>query len=381
MESNLIGEVKELAALAIRPYAVQFEHAGRIPESLIQQLAAMGLLGATFPQEYGGLGLDQLTYGRITEEIGKACASTRSLLTVHNSLVGESILRFGSAAQKNKWIPLMAAGKVIAAFALTEENAGSDAAGVQANYQKTEGGYKLNGKKKWITFGERADLYLVIATGDAGITAFLVSRKTRGVHVQPIKGMMAGKAACMADLYFDDVLVEESTLLGLPGNGFSYVVNTALDHGRYSVAWGGLAIAQEALETMVAYARKRKQFGKKLHEFQLVQGMIGDAVTGIHAARALCVHAAGYRENNHPDAALETSIAKYFTSKLAVKVTGDAVQLHGANGCNEAYSAERLFREAKVLEIIEGSSQVQQLMIGSYGLQKYFPYVAKTITV
>lgn len=356
----------------LRLFSADIEENGCLPENIIQKLAAKGLLAVTFPEEYGGLGLDSLTYGYITEEIGKACCATRSLLTVHSSLVGESILRYGTVSQKKHWLPLMASGAVLAAFALSEPGVGSDAAGIQTTYKKKSGGYLVSGKKKWITFGNRADLFLVIATGDEGITAFLVEKSSPGVSVKPMKGMMAGRGAAMAELEFREVAVADQQVLGKAGNGFRYIVNTALDHGRYSVAWGGLAIAQEALEAMVSYARKRKQFGKALHEYQLIQGLIGDAVAQVHAARALCIHAGTYRKESHPDTITATQIAKYFTASAAMKVAADAVQVHGANGCNAAYPVEKLFREAKVLEIIEGSSQIQQVQLSTFALSRYY---------
>lgn len=372
MTENWQEMAKCFADMYLRPFSANIEDSGCVPEEIIQRLASNGLLAVTFPKEYGGLGLDPLIYGYITEEIGKACCSTRSLLTVHSSLVGESILRYGTTPQKNHWLPLMAKGAVIAAFALSEPLAGSDAAGIQTTYRKKSGGYLISGRKKWITFGNRADLFLVIATGAEGITAFVVEKNSPGLSVTPMKGMMAGRAAAMAELEFTEVAVTDQQVLGKPGNGFRYVVNTALDHGRYSVAWGGLAIAQESLESMVSYARRRKQFGKALHEYQLIQGLIGDAVAQVHAARALCIQAGTWRKENHPDMITATQIAKYFTSVTAMKVAADAVQVHGANGCNAIYPVEKLFREAKILEIIEGSSQIQQMQLSDFALSRYY---------
>jgi alkylation response protein AidB-like acyl-CoA dehydrogenase len=183
---------------------------------------------------------------------------------------------------------------------------------------------------------------------------------------------LAGRAAHIAELTFKDVEVPAENLLAKEGSGFTYIVNTALDHGRYSIAWGGLALAQEAVEAMVSYSRKRKQFGKKIYSFQLIQGLIGDAITKTHAGRALCMRAGEMRRDNHPSAVIESTIAKYFTSKIAMEIATDAVQVHGGNGCCNSYPVERLFREAKILEIIEGTSQVQQEIIASYGLRQYY---------
>ncbi len=371
-QEKILDEVREFAAKEIRPYAADFDEKGVIDSGMIAKMAAKGYLAASFPIEQGGLGLDPEYYGRFTEEIGKACCSTRALLTVHTSLVGETLLKWGSKSQKEKWIPLMASGKKIAAFALSEPEVGSDAKGIQTRFREENGYYIINGRKKWITFGNTADLLLVMAADDNGISAFLVEREFEGISTWPIKGLLASRAAQVAEIELKDVKVPKENLVGKLNSGFNYIANTALDHGRYSIAWAGVSIAQAALEAMVTYSRKRSQFGQKIRTYQLIQGMIGDAVTKVHAARAICLKAAEMRKNNHPDAIMETTIAKYFTSKVAMEVTIDAVQVHGGNGCCSGYPVERLFREAKVLEIIEGTSQIQQEMISRFGLTRYF---------
>lgn len=369
---DILSEVKDFAEKEIRPFAAEFEIKEQISPELISKMAKRGYLAASFPKEYGGLGLDPVQYGLFTEEIGKACASTRAILTVHTSLVGETILRWGTDKQKMEILPAMARGEKLAAFALTEPHVGTDAKGIQTSYKKQGGGYILNGQKKWITLSAIADLFLVIATNEGQITAFLVDRDSPGITVRPMKGLLAGRAAHIAEVEFKNVEVPGEKILNKEGNGFTYIVNTALDYGRYSIAWGGLGIAQEALDAMVSYARNRKQFGQRLYTFQLIQGMIGDAVTKIHAGRALCLNAGRLRLEGNDDATMETTIAKYFTSILANEVAKDAVQVHGGNGCYNKYPVERLFREAKILEIIEGTSQIQQEIIARFGLRKYF---------
>lgn len=370
-QKDLLQGVKSFVNTEIRPHATRFEEEKALPRDLIQQLAMRGYLGATFPKEFGGLGLDPVTYGLLTEEIGKGCCNTRGLLTVHDSLVGECILKWGTKEQVADWIPKMARGEKIAAFALTEPEVGTDAKSIQTNYRKEGDHYILNGRKKWISFGEIADVFLVIARCEEKVTAFLVERE-RGVVTRPIQGLLGGRASHIAEVEFNDVVVPEENVLGKVGAGFMYIVSTALDHGRYSIAWAGVAIAQAALEAMVTYSRERSQFGEKLRSFQLIQEMIGDAVTQIHAARALCLRAGELRKSGDPDSIIETTIAKYHTSKVAMKVAIDAVQVHGGNGCCNEYPVERLFREAKILEIIEGTSQVQQQIIAGYGIKNYF---------
>lgn len=368
---KILEEVANYAKNEISNLSYSIEKNDVMPKNLITKMAQEGYLAASFPKEYGGLALDPVHYGLFTEEIGKACCSLRALITVHTSLVGESILRWGTKEQKNYWLLKMAKGEKIGAFALTEPNVGSDAKNVQTEFKKNGNKYILNGKKKWITFGDIADFFIVIASNNGKVSAFIVERNFKGVLTNPIKGLLAGKGTHIASIELQNVEVPEENLLGKEGAGFTYIVSTALDHGRYSIAWAGVAIAQAALEEMVSYARKRKQFDKRICHFQLIQGIIADAVTKVHAARALCLKAGEKRMVKDEDSLIETSIAKYFSSQVANKVTSDAVQVHGANGCIDEYKVEGLFREAKVLEIIEGTSQIQQEIISMYGLRKY----------
>lgn len=371
-QKQILNRAREFAEREIRPFVNEIEKAEALPRDLIDKLAAEGYLGSTFPEEYGGLALDPITYGLLTEEIGKADANTRGLLTVHVSLVGESILKWGKKEQKAYWIPKMIQGEQLGAFALTEPDVGTDAKNVQTHYQRQGSDFLLNGQKKWISFGEIADFFLVIASQAKEVTAFIVERERAGVTTRPLTGLLAGRASHIAEVQLDNVVIPKENILGQEGAGFSYIVSTALDHGRYSIAWSGVALAQAALEAMVSYARERSQFGKKLRSFQLIQGMIADAVTKTHAARALCLRAGRLRTAGDLDAIVETSLAKYYASKAAMAVTHDAVQIHGGNGCYDKYPVERYFREAKILEIVEGTSQIQQEILAAYGIKKYY---------
>ena len=370
-QENIVNETRRFADEEIRPRAGQFDRDEELPRDIITRMAEKKLLLASLPEEYGGLGLDPVHYGFLIEEIGKACCSTVGLITVQNSLVGETLLKWGSEYLKDKWLPLMASGETIGAFALSEPNIGSNAKAVQTNYAPKGDGFILNGRKKWTSFGDIADIFIVIASCDSERTAFIVEREVDGLGTSPMKGLLARRASHIAEIELSDVYVPKENVIGRPGSGFPYVVGTALDHGRYCIAWSGVAVAQEALDAMVSYSRKRKQFDKKLCEFQLIQGIIADAVTKIHAARALCIRAGELRQKGDNNAITETTIAKYFTSKVAMEVTTDAVQVHGGNGCSNSFPVERLFREAKVLEIIEGTSQIQQQLIARYGLRQY----------
>ena len=371
IQDNILEEAKEFADREIRPFATVFDEQEGIPPALIGKMAAKGYLAACFPRQYGGLGLDAVHYGLFTEIIGKACSSTRVLLTVHTSLIGETILRWGNDEQKEHFLPAMASGKILTAFALSEPETGTDAKNVKTHYEPAGDHYIICGKKKWISLGGIADFFLVIASKKDQVTAFLVDRHSEGVSVSPIKGLLASRAAYVSEIEFNNVRVPRENVLGKEGSGFTFIVNTALDFGRYSIAWGGVAIAQEALEAMVAYSRSRKQFGKSIYTYQFIQGMIGDGIAKVAAARALCMNAGKLKDEKHGDAVMQSTIAKYYASKIANQVASDAVQVHGGNGCHNKYPVERLFREAKVLEIIEGTSQVLLEVIAEYGLRKF----------
>ncbi len=368
---QIVEQARCFADEYVRPLARTFDEEGRLPKSVIRAMAERHFLLASLPEQYGGLGLDPIQYGLLTEAIGKACCSTVGLITVENSLVGETLLRWGSDGQKDRWLRSMASGEKIGAFALSEPTIGSDANSVKTTYNSRQNGFVLNGRKKWISFGDIADFFIVVAACGDEKTAFIVERDTPGLYTRPIQGMLARRASHIAEVILSEVYVPKSNIIGRLGSGFSYVVGTALDHGRYSVAWASVATAQEAVEAMVTYARNRRQFNKRLCEFQLIQGMIGDAVTKVHAARALCMGAGELRLKNHPEAMVETTMAKYYASRVAAEITQDALQVHGANGCANEYPVERLFREARAFEIIEGTSQIQQQIIAKYGLRRY----------
>jgi len=368
---KFLASAVEFSETSIKQRAGEFDRNGALPKEIIEGLAQRGILGATIPKEYGGIGLDPLSYGRLTEIIGKACCSSRTLLTVHASLVCETLLKLANSAQKKRYLPKLAHGKMLGCFALSEPENGSDASSINMRYECKENKFILNGKKKWVSFGGLADLFIVIAKEGDTISAFLVEKTIPGINTKPIVGLLGNRATHMAEITFTDVEVPKENVLGKIGTGFTFVANTALFYGRYSIAWAGVAIAQAALEEMSKYAIFREQFGHKIGQYQLIKGLIADAVTQVHAARALCQKAGEYRVSNDDQAIMETNIAKYFTSKVAVQVSSDAVQVFGGNGCWDQYPVERLYRESKILEIIEGTSQIQQILIGDHGMKKY----------
>lgn len=354
----------------VLPYAREFDRAEEIPDELIQELGKRGYLGALVPEKYGGQGMDSLTWGLLCEEIGRGSASLVSLLTVH-SMVIQALVKWGTKEQRALWLPRLANGEVIAAFGLSEPDIGSDAAHCETAARADGDVYVLNGEKRWISFGQVADLFLIFGDIDGHSAAFLVESNSAGFSREPISGMLGFRSAMIAALHLDNCHVPSANLVGRPGFGFSHVGGTALDHGRFCIAWGALGLIEACISASLDYAETREQFGSPLKDHQLVKAMIADMLVQSRAARLMCYNAAGLKERGSPSLIMETSIAKYFSSRAAVQVALDAVQIHGANGCTEDYPVARYLRDAKVFEIIEGSNQIQQIIIAKYGHQEH----------
>lgn len=355
----------------IIPFADKWDKQEAFPKEVISLLANKGYLGATIAKNNGGTEMDTITLGLLCEALGKGSVSLISLLTVHG-MVCQSIKKWGTEKQKLDWLPKLASGKTLAAFALSEPGVGSDPCHVETIAEPTNAGnYVLRGKKKWISCGQIADLYLVVAQCEEQPTAFLLKRNTVGLTVKPIDGMYGFRSAMLAELNFDDCCITKDDIVGKIGVGFSHVANTALDHGRYCVGWGCVGLGQACLDASLRYTTKRKQFGLFLHKHQLIQQMIANMATNIRAARALCLQAGHLKLQNEPDLIMETSIAKYFASRMAFNAANDAVQIHGANGCSSDYPVQRYLRDAKITEIIEGSTQIQQMIISQYAYHRF----------
>ena len=353
----------------IVPHADQYDESEQIPSDLIEKLARQGYLGAVLPERSGGMGLDMITCGLLNEEVGRACSSVRSLLTVHG-MVSLVLQRWGSAEQKEMLLPQLASGARIAAFGLTEADVGSDARSVETTATPSGESYLLNGQKKWITFGQIADVFLIFAQSEGKPSAFLVERTTPGLVINPIRGMLGVRGSMLAELRLDDCRIPRRNLVGQVNFGFSHVAATALDYGRYSVAWGCVGIGQACVEACLQYTNVRRQFGAYLREHQLIQQLLTEMITNVKAARLLCCQAGYLKDTGDLRAITETSIAKYFASRTAFKAANDAVQIHGANGCSRDYKVQRYLRDAKIMEIIEGSTQMQQINIARYSSQE-----------
>jgi alkylation response protein AidB-like acyl-CoA dehydrogenase len=351
------------------PVADAYEREERVPPALVAEVARRGYLGAALPEEYGGGGMGMMSCGLLNEEFGRGCSSLRSLLTVHG-MVGQALLKWGGRELRARWLPRLAAGETLAAFALTEPQVGSDAARVETSARPEGDAYVLDGRKRWITFGQIAHLFLVFAQCEGKGAAFLVERDSPGLSVTPISGMLGVRASMLAELRFEGCRVPRENLVGRVGFGFSHVAAAALDFGRFTVASGCVGIGQASLEASLKYAAERRQFGAPLKDHQLIRQMLTSMMANVRAARLLCYRAGYLRDAGRPEAILETSIAKYFASTAATKAASDAVQIHGANGCSADYPVQRYLRDAKIMEIIEGSTQMQEITIAPYGYQE-----------
>jgi glutaryl-CoA dehydrogenase (non-decarboxylating) len=361
---------QEFVRTEIAPHADRWDREGRIPTELITRMGRAGYLGALIPAEYGGSALDMITYGLLNEEVGRGCSSARSLLTVHG-MVQFAILRWGNEVLKKRWLPRLATGEVIGAFGLTEPEAGSDAAGIRTSATPGEGHYVLDGTKIWITYGQIADVVLTFAQQEGRMCAFLVESRTPGFSSTPIDGMMGTRAAMTAKLQLDGCVIPKENRIGGVGFGLSAVGSAALDMGRYSVACGSVGIAQACLDASIAYASARKQYGALLKDHQLIRKMITEMAVNVAAARGLCYRAGYLKDTGDPRTVMETLIAKYFASKVAVQSAGDAVQIHGAHGCGPDYPVQRYYRDCKIMEIIEGSSQILEINIAKHVCDSY----------
>jgi hypothetical protein len=306
-----------------------------------------------------------INFGILHEEIGNACSSVRSLLTVH-SMVAYALTKCGGKRLRDAWLTKLATGEAIGAFALTEANSGSDARHLETRAILHGDQYVLNGGKKWITFGQIADVFLVFAHTDAGVSSFLLEKDRPGLSVTPISGMLGTRGSMLAELHFTDCTIPSHNLVGGSGFGFATVASLCLDIGRYSVACGCVGIAQACLDASLVYAETRTQFGAQLKDHQLISQMIAGMVTDIKAARLLCRHAGQLKQAGDPDTVNETLVAKYFAAGAAMRAASHAVQIHGANGCSSDYPVERLFRDAKIMEIIEGSTQILEITIAKH---------------
>ena len=358
----------EFAQRRIVPVARENDEKERYPADIVAEMGALGMFGGPIPEEYGGAGLDYISYAIMNEEISKACSSVRTVLSVQISLVATTILKWGSEAQKKKYLSRLCSAEWIGCFGLTEPDVGSDAQHLKTFAQKTSTGWKLNGQKIWISNGGVAQLALVITQTDREnprkMAAFLVETDLPGFEARTMHGKLGLRSSNTAELFLANVEVPDDALRGEVGDGFK-VAMSALDNGRYSVGAGCLGIAQGSLEASVAYAKERRTFGKPIAAHQLVQDMIARMVVDIDASRLLLYRAGELKNAGKPNTR-ETSIAKYYCTEAALRCANDAIQIHGGMGYSNEYPVERYMRDARVATIYEGTSQIQKLIIAGF---------------
>jgi len=366
---EIVALARDFATREIAPYAAEWDRARAMPREVLAKLGELGFFGMRITEEYGGLGLDRLTYLMVLEEIAAADASVSITLGVHNSLGCGMLLRHGSEAQKRQWLPPMASGETMGAFALSEPDAGSDPSAVRAEARREGDGWVLTGTKSWVTGGDLAGLLVVMARTDTpearrggrGISVFLVPGDAPGVEHGKAEDKMGLRACRTTGFAMHDVRVGSEALLGQEGKGLAYALES-LSHGRLGVAAQAVGIARTALELAVKYSAERQQFGQPIKDFQGVQFKLADMATRVAAARAL-LHDTAQRELEGSPGAAPASMAKLFASETAMWVTTQAVQVFGGYGYMRDYPVERLFRDAKVTEIYEGTSEIQRIVI------------------
>jgi butyryl-CoA dehydrogenase len=334
---------------------------------LVRKIAEQGYLGAIVPPEYGGAGLDYLSYGLVVEEIGRGDSAIRTVISVQTSLVCSGILRWGTEEQKHKYLPKLCSGEWLGCFGLTEPDTGSDAASQRTRATRTDSGWLINGAKMWISMGNYAKVALIFAQTDPelgykGLACFLVDTDQPGFKAQPIEHKMGLHASDTASIALEDVEVSDEDMLGGIGDGFK-VAMSSLDSGRYSVAAGCVGICQGCVEESVRYAQEREQFGRPIASFQLVQAMIADMVLKTEASRMLVWRAGWLKDMGRPNT-LETSIAKLHATEASLECANLAIQVHGGAGYVDDHPVERYFRDARVTTLYEGTSQIQKLIIG-----------------
>lgn len=367
-KNNVLQMVKDLCINEFAPMAAHYDRTEEFPIENVKRMGELGLMGILIPKEYGGAGLDSITYALIIEEISKACASTGAIASVHNSLAPYIIYKYGSEDQKRKYIPPLAKGEVIGAFAATEPNAGTDLGSMKATAILDGDNYIINGSKTFITAGPKAGTIIVFALTDPeagykGVNAFIAESSYKGYEVGSVFEKMGIRASETSELFFNDMPVPKENLLGKEGDGFKIALSS-IDGGRIGISAQAVGIAQAALEHSISYAKERIQFGKPIGKLQAIQWMISDMATRIEASRLLTINAALLKDKG-VRFGKEAAMAKLFSSETAVFCSNKAIQIHGGYGYMRDKAIERLYRDAKITEIYEGTSEAQKMVIAS----------------
>jgi butyryl-CoA dehydrogenase len=368
-EQRLIQKTAaEFAKSEVLPRAAEIDREHRFPKELVARMAELGLLGIAIPEQYGGAGFDAVSYALALEEVSRGCASTGVIMSVNNSLVCDPLFKFGTEEQKRKYLTPLASGKLLGCFALSEPDAGSDAAAQKTTAQLVGEEWVINGVKNWITNGPNADVCVLhtmndVSKGHKGITAFVLPMDTKGVRTGPPDKKLGIRGSQSCQIFLDDVRLPKDAVLGEVGGGFKVAMST-LDGGRIGIAAQALGIARAALEESIAYAGQRKTFGKPIAQHQAIQFMLADMATELDAARLLTWRAALLKDRGQRHSK-ESAMAKLWASETATKVAHRAIQIFGGNGYVEDYPVERHYRDARITEIYEGTSEIQRIVIAA----------------
>jgi acyl-CoA dehydrogenase len=369
----LIDTVRRFVAQRLRPLESEVEAADAIPDTIVEEMKALGLFGLSIAEDYGGLGLTMLEECRVAIEMGRTTPAFRSTFGTNVGIGSQGLVMAGTSEQKAAWLPRIASGEIITSFALTEPDVGSDSGAVKARAVRDGDVYRLSGTKRFITNADKASLFTVMArTGDEpgarGVSAFLVPRDLPGISIGEPEKKMGQKGAKVADVIFDDVPVPAANRLGEEGEGFKIAMRV-LDRGRLHISAVSVGVAERLIADCVAYASERKQFGKAIAEHQLIQAMLADSKTECLAARALVLETAQAKDEGK-DVVMESAAAKLFATEMVGRVADRAVQIFGGAGYIEDYGIERLYRDVRLFRIYEGTSQIQQLIIARETLKR-----------
>jgi alkylation response protein AidB-like acyl-CoA dehydrogenase len=372
-QKMLMDSIHQFANEVVAPKAAHHDESGEFPTEIVKQMAEMGLMGMMVSEQWNGAGLGAVDYAMAMEAISAACASSGVIMSVNNSLVCYPIDAFGNDSQKERFLKPLAAGQKLGCFALSEPGHGSDPAGLKCRAEKVPGGYKINGSKNWITNGREADFCILFATINPelkhkGICAFVVDTKSKGFSVNKLENKLGITASSTASLFFDDCFVPEDCLLGKEGDGFKIAMST-LDGGRIGIASQALGIATCAVEASKKFAMEREQFGAPIAKLQAIQFYIAEMSTRLQGARLLTWFAAQRKDQGLPYTR-EAAMAKLAAADAAMWITTKAIQVHGGYGYTKEYVVERNFRDAKITEIYEGTSEIQKLVIAAQELSK-----------
>ena len=358
-------EFEAFVAANVEPYAEEWDREERIPDSVLAKMAERGYLGSILPRDYGGQAFDTVTFGLLNEAFGRGSSALTGVLTVQ-AMISMALLKWGTAEQKRQWIPPLARGEIMGAFALTEPGAGSDLRSLGTAFAKPAGAdtLVLNGTKKWISCGQFAAVFLVFGMLGSRSVACVVPRSSTGVRIQPIRDLMGFRAAGLAELEFRDVEIPSANIIGKPGFALSHVAPVGLHFGRISTACSALGLLRACFEEGISYAANRRIGDARAGDMGMIQSLIASMGTDLEAARSLCYSACRAEDEHLPEAFEQILMAKYFSSRAAVRAASHAVQICGASGCHASSPVSRYYRDAKIMEIIEGTTQIHETLLG-----------------